>query len=442
MSQKNRIEIPRIVACRGDEELLVERTNAGLSFLSDLEIVGKLSATSPVARELKAGGGEDANAHRLELIQQLRSGTHLEIMVKRALAYRQPKGKPNRRHLRFAADQLEHAAGSWRGQPLLVDHNTYEQDKRKGTILTSEMSEDSRGAPAFYMGFSVVKPDAAISVLDGTIDRFSIGWFSTGPVLCTAHGCDIRGLDSCGCWPGEKVLVDGKEKIVEYEYQSFAGKELSAVNVPAVIGTRIEEFHQALTAELDLPERRTPPKEHKTMASLPRLAAVLGLTALTDSDEDRAVTIAEGFRQGKLAAEQERDTARTQLAAAEKTRDEALAARDAGRTDDLIAGAYRDGKLRYGRDEDGKAIPSAREARLRTMAKRDGLDALAAEVAELEIVVPVGQRSALDTAREPAKTEHGPAALSDADIAATAAQLGVPVADMRARLGLAAGGSQ
>lgn len=440
MSQNNRLEIPRIVACRGDEEMLVERSAGGvLSFMSDLEIYGRTSAgAQPVARELKAGGGEDTNAHRLEMIQQLRSGTHLEIVVKRALAYRQPKGKPNRRHLRFADDQLAAAAPSWRGQPFLVNHNTYDQEARKGTILTSELAADPKGAPAFYMGFSVVKPEGAISVLDGTIDRFSIGWFSTGPVLCTAHGCDIRGLDACGCWPGEKVLVDGKEKIVEYEYQSFAGKELSAVNVPAVIGTKIEEFHQALAAELDLPPRT---KERKKMASLPRLAAVLGLTALTDTDEDRAVTIAEGLRQGKLAAEQERDTARTALTAAEKSRDEAIAARDVGQVDAIISGAYRDGKLRWARDEAGKAVPSAREARLRNIAKRDGLDALTAEVAELEAVVPVGQRSVVADAKEPAKTVHGPATLSDADVANTATQLGVPVAEMRERLGMPAIGA-
>lgn len=436
------IDIPRILACRGEEELLVERTPTGmLSFLSDIEIYGKFSAsTQPVTRELKAGANEDGNAHRLEMIQQLKSGTHLEVVVKRALAFRQPKGKPNRNGLRFAVDKLETYAPSWKGQPFLVDHNAREQVARKGTILTSELADDSKGAPAFFMGFSVVKADAAISVLDGTIDRFSIGWFSTGPVLCTAHGVDVRSLDSCGCWPLDKVLVDGKEKIVEYEYQQFAGKELSAVNVPAVTGTRIEQFHEALTAELDLPPRQTrPPQEQKKMASLPRLAAVLGLTALTDADDDRAVTIAEGLRQGKLAAEQERDTARTELVTARAERDTALAARDAGKTDDLIAGAYRDGKLRWGRDETGKAVPSEREARLRRIGKeKDGLAALTAELAEMDVVVPVGQRAAALDAREPAQTIHAPASAVPTmeQLQATADGLGIPVAKLAARYGI------
>lgn len=440
------VDVPRIIACRGEEELLVERTSSGiLSFLSDIEIYGRFGAsTQPVTRELKAGANEDGNAHRLEMIQQLKSGTHLEIVVKRALTFRQPKGKRNRNSLRFQVDELAPSAPTWKGQPFLVDHNAHEQVARKGTILTSEFAEDAKGAPAFFMGFSVVKEDAAISVLDGTIDRFSIGWFSIGPVLCTAHGVDVRGPDSCYCWPGDKVLVDGKEKIVEYEYQKFAGKELSAVNVPAVVGTRIEQFHEALTAELGLPPRTTRPhQEQKKMASLPRLAAVLGLAALTDADDDRAVTIAEGLRQGKLAAEQERDTARTELTTARAERDTALAARDAGKTDDLIAGAYRDGKLRWGRDEAGKAVPSAREARLRKIAKeKDGPAALTAELAEMDVVVPVGQRAAALDAREPDKTVHAPEnAIPTMDqLQATADSLGVPVAKLAERYGITAGG--
>lgn len=435
------VDVPRIIACRGEEELLVERTSAGiLSFLSDIEIYGKFSASAqPVTRELKSGANEDGNAHRLEMIQQLKSGTHLEIVVKRALAFRQPKGKRNRNNLRFADDKLESSAPTWKGQPFLVDHNAYEQVARKGTILTSEFAEDAKGAPAFFMGFSVVKADAAISVLDGTIDRFSIGWFSTGPVLCTAHGVDVRGPDSCYCWPGDKVLVDGKEKIVEYEYQQFAGKELSAVNVPAVIGTKIEEFHQALTAELDLPVRTRSTQQEQKMASLPRLAAVLGLTALTDADDDRAVTIAEGLRQGKLAAEQERDAARNELTAARTERDAALAARDSGKTDDLIAGAYRDGKLRWGRDESGKAIASPREARLRKIAKeKDGLAALVAELAEMDVVVPVAQRPQALDAREPDKTVHAPPSgvPTREQLQATADSLGIPVAKLEARYGI------
>lgn len=425
--------------CRGDEEILVERRPFGIEILSDIEVHGRGSPH----RELKANGGEDTNAHRLEVIQAVRDGKHLELMVKRSRTYRQSKGSKNRRYLRFAADELDAIAPTFAGQPFLMDHNTYEQDARKGTILTSEAETNGTGMTSFFMGFQVVKPDAVISVLDGTIDRFSIGWFPGTEILCTVHGCNILGKDSCYCWPGEEVEVDGKLKIAEYEFKGATGKELSAVNVPAVTGTRIEDYRAALAAELHIPQKRI--KERSPMA-FTRLAAALGLTALADTDEDRAVTVAEGLRTSKLAAEQERDTARAALATATKERDEALAARDVGKVDALLTGAYRDGKLRYGRDEAGKAIPSAREARLRSIAKRDGVDALTAELAEMESVVPVGERGPLAQAREPERT--GPALASvpsDQQLAATALQLGIPVDTIRARFGLAplaAGGAR
>jgi hypothetical protein len=430
----SRSESPRIVACRGDEELLVERTAGGLSFLSDIEIYGQ----APPVRELKAGGGEDVNAHRLEVIQAVSDGKRLELVVKRALAYRQPKGKPNRRHLRFAEDQLEPNASSWKGQPFLVDHNTYEQSARKGSILTSEFDLDGKGAPALFMGFSVVKPDAIISVLDGTIDRFSIGWFSTGPVLCSVHGCDVKSADACHCWPGDSVKLDGKEKIVEYEYQAFKGKELSAVNVPAVIGTRIEEFHAALTAELDLPPRRTTTPKERSMA-FNKLAAALALTALAEGpDEDRAVTAVEGLRQRASAAELDAGTLRkeNERLTAELGIQTALAARAATEAvDALIADGYKTGKLSYGKDAEGKNTPDALEPLLRDYGKAAGRDALAAKLTAMRSVVPIGQRP-LEGVSEPAKTTLS-SVPSDAQLAATAAQLNVPLNDLRAQYGLA-----
>lgn len=422
----------RAFACRGDEELLIERSSAGvLSFLSDIEVHGRGAPT----RELKAGGGEESNAHRLEMIQALRDGKHLELVVKRALAYRQPKGKPNRRYLRFNEDQLVSSAGSWRGQPFLVDHNTYEQDARKGSILTSEFSLDEKGAPALFMGFAVVKPEAAISVLDGTIDRFSIGWFSLGPVMCTVHGCDVTSSESCGCWPGEMVKLDGKEKIVEYEYQSFRGKELSAVNVPAVIGTRIEEYRAALAAELHLPPRRTTPKE--SVMAFPRLAAALALTVLGEGDEDRAVAAVTALRERATASELDAATLRREnerLTSELRVQTE-LATRAQGEAiDSLIADAYKAGKLCYGKDAEGKSTPDALESLLRDFGKTAGRDALVAKLTAMKSVIPVGQPPIVnDTKEAPRQLAVVP---TDAEIRRAAQQMGVPEDDLRARYSL------
>lgn len=435
---------PSIMACRGDEEPLVERVAGGLCFLSDLEIFG---AGAP-HRYLKAGGDADTNAHRLELIQAVSDGKRLELVVKRALAYRQPKGKPNRRGLRFSDEQLPLAAGSWKGQPFLVDHNTYEQDARKGSILTSEYDLDPKGVPALFMGFAVVKPDAVISVLDGTIDRFSIGWFSTGPVICTVHGCDVTSDDSCYCWPLDVVELDGKKKIVEYEYQSFSGKELSAVNVPAVIGTKIEEYHAALTAELHLPPRTPKAPKERAMAGFPKLAAALALTSLGDTDEDRAVAAVTALRERAAAAELDAGTQRAEVVrlTSELAAQTALAATaSAAATDALIAEAYKAGKLCHGKDAEGKPTPDALEQLLRDYGKTAGRDKLAAKLSEMQARIPLGARP-VDQAGEPPRP--APFAIpSDAQLASLAASMGVPVDDVRAKYGLpplgqAAGGAR
>jgi hypothetical protein len=381
--------------------------------------------------ELKAGGATglfetSGKNERRELITAVRAGQHVELTVK-ARTYRQKKGQPNRRFLRFAVDQLDAIAKSFVGMPFLVDHNTSEMTARKGTILTSELIADSRGMSAFDMTFSVVKPEAVISILDGTLDRFSIGWFPTGPVNCSVHRTDVRGPNACSCWPGDEVAVDGKTQIVEYEFQSAEGKELSGVNVPAVRGTRIDDVRAALSAELSLPTKR------ERVMPFSRLAQVLGLTALTEADEDRAVSIYENLTRGKLAAEQERDRA----IAADREKSVALAAVTASagkqRIDTLIAGAYTSGKLRYQRDDAGAALPSKREARLRALAARDGIDALAVEIEELEVSVPVGERQLSAAVAEPERTPTGAAAPADNPYLAVAArELGIPLEQLQA----------
>lgn len=405
----------RIVGCRSDP-IIGE-------LQGDLVVLGPPGPTGPLRAQ---DTSEESRARRRELITAVRGGQHMEVIAK-ARTYRQKKGQPNRRFLRFAADQLGAIASSFVGMPFLVDHNTYEQSARKGTILTSELVTDSRGSSYFEMGFNVVKPEAVISILDGTLDRFSIGWFPTGPVLCSVHRTDVRGRNACSCWPGDTVEVDGKMQIVEYEFQAAEGKELSGVNVPAVKGTQIDEIRAALAAELHLPPTRN---KERTMA-FPRLAAVLGLTALTEADEDRAVTIAEGMRQRALAAEQERDASRTELAAAKSALTVALAAGAKTRIDALINGAYSAGKLRWNRDDKGNATPSLREARLRKIAERDGVDALAAEIAELEVVVPVGQRAVADEVQEPPRNLSVVAAEDNPYLAVAAHELGIPLEELK-----------
>jgi hypothetical protein len=368
---------------------------------------------------------------RRDLIARARAGEHIELEL-HARVFRQKDGAPNRNHLRFKADKLGDIATSFVGMPVLLDHNTYEQAARIGTITASEAEEQGHGWVAFKQTLKIVKSAAVISVLDGTLDRFSIGWHPTGPVLCSVHGVDVRSWKErskaeCYCWPGDRVSVerDGKKTTatVEFEFQSADGIEVSAVNVPAVKGTRIEDVREALALELGLQLHDIPAREKETqMLKFALLATALGVPSLAAAeDEAAAVRAAEDLRRRALAAEQERDEARTALTAAKeslaKDRETMLKAS----VDTMIETAYRDGKLRYGRDDQGKATPSTRETRLRRIAKDDGLGALKAEIDDMPQIVPV-QKRALDAEND--VRDRGELDVDDA-IASAAAQLGL-----------------
>jgi len=201
------------------------------------------------------------------------------------------------------------------------------------------------------------------------------------------------------CWPGETVSVDGKPQIVEYEFTVWAGKETSGVNIPAVAFTNIEDIRAALAAELQLP----PPTRNKERPmAFKRLAAALGLAALDEGNEDQALAAVEGLSRRSSTAEQERDTARnerdtarTQLSAAQV----GVAAAGKLRLDGLITQAIRDGKIKAVRGADGQPTVSAREARLRKIgAEPSGLAQVQAEIAELDVIVPVAKRLAAEGA--------------------------------------------
>lgn len=406
----------RVIGCRSE----------ALALALDGDIVVHLEAGPQTLRA-------DDTKGRAQLITAIRGGQHAELTA-RATTFRQKDGVPNRRFLRHAPAALPALAASYVGMPFLVDHDTASQSSRVGTITSSEPHDHGgTGWSSFKMGLKVVKPEAVISVLDGTIDRFSIGWARTGPVLCTAHGVDVTGRDRCGCWPGDTVMLDGKPHVVEYEFQSAKGTEVSAVNVPAVEGTGISEIRAALAAELSFVVSVPPAKE---IAMLSRLAAALGLATLTAAEEDRAVTIIEQERSAaarertsRLAAEQERDTARTRITQVEAELATVKTSGTKAAVDAAIENAYRDGKLRFGRDSEGAAIPSRFEGMLRKLAASEGIDALKGELAGMPKVVPIGERP-LDKAKEPARENPGnPSELSD-DEKAVAEEMGLDPKDM------------
>lgn len=383
----------KIIGCRSDD--------LRLELAADIGVIGWSGGAT-----LKASA-DDAEKRRA-LISDIRGGKHVELeMVART--FRQKAGVMNKRFLRIADDDLARFAKTFAGNPALVDHNTHEQSARIGTILSSEAEHHGgTGWSSLLQTVRVVKPEAAISVLDGTIDRFSIGWHhGAGDVLCTVHRTSVLSSRSCHCWPGDRVQVDGAEKIVEYEFQSAEGVEVSAVNSPAVKGTKIEDIRAALAYELNFE-----PHQERSIMKFPRLAAVLGLAAFTESDDERAALAIETARRGQGAAEQERDEARRQLSAAQGELAAVRTSTSKAAIDAVLDGAYRDGKLRYGRDSEGKPLPSAFEPMLRKLAESDpakGIDLLRQEITGMPQVVPVGHRALESAGASSAPTGGGAA---------------------------------
>ena len=417
------------------------------TLIGDVQLDGwKGCPTSlPAAAFRLEGADADLKAQRGELISAVRGGKHLELAVN-AITWRQ-RPAPNRRGLRLAPGQLADRVSSWRGKPFLVDHNTYKvMESSKGTILSSKLIEESAKVASFEQRLQVVKPDAVIGFLDGTLRSFSIAWFSLGDVMCTVHGVSVLSGDSCGCWPLETVMVDGKPQIVQYEFSDYEGKETSGVVVGAVSDTSVEGIRTALSAELPLhPARPRPPKEPKKMAIAPKLAAALKLTA--DADDDSAVTAATTLHTRAVTAEAELGLARadvTRLTSEVGRLTKEVEAAGAAALDGIIEGAYKSGKLAFGKDVDGKNTPDPNEELLRDLGKLKGRAALSAHVEKMRAVVPVGTPPIAEKAGEAPKTTLK-AVPSDQQIRDTAAQLGVPENDLRADMGLppiAAGGAK
>jgi hypothetical protein len=138
-------------------------------------------------------------------------------------------------------EELPAFAASFKGQPFLADH-AREQLTRGGTIKESELIEKD-GKKVIAQTIVAVKPWAMEGVLDGTIDRFSIGWYAQ-EYICTV--CNV-GFGGDGCqhdfWDlGRKDPKTGAK--VRVLMKGLEGIETSAVTHPAVPGTGLEALHQ------------------------------------------------------------------------------------------------------------------------------------------------------------------------------------------------------
>ena len=182
------------------------------------------SRSMPIAAELFMQGQRLTRESRGELKAKLRAG-ELDELVFDAVVFRDG---PNGNHTRFRAADLDGFAASYVGQPFLRNHDTQDIGARDGTIVDSRLINGE-----FHQTVRLTTERGMRDFLEGVIDRFSIGWYFEG-VECGICGSDWFG---CNHWPGQKY----EGQVCELIFVRPRGKETSAVNAPAVQGTRIIE---------------------------------------------------------------------------------------------------------------------------------------------------------------------------------------------------------
>jgi phage head maturation protease len=306
------------------------------------------------------GGGVLSADERQALLGRVRAGEPMSLQFT-ARTFVQ-RATPNRNYLRIAPKSLTALNRSFNGVPFLRDHDQHSIGSRGGTVMSSALERTDDGA-AFVQLISLSKPWAVEGVLDGTIDRFSVGFHPTGPVFCSVHLRPV--FTECSCAPGQHVSKDSDER-VEFILSAADGVEVSAVNVPAVLGTGVEDIRAALAAFTWLAPERKPMSKLTT-----RLQLADGAT------EDDMVAVCDRWALER-AADQERIRlleARNAEFEIEQARTQALA------LDADIEQLYQTGRLPMTRDASGKRIPhAALETPIREMARTLGYAAFKAYV--------------------------------------------------------------
>lgn len=389
-----------------------------------------LDATCDVASTLEVllADGERkriTDSERRALLGRVRAGEHVEIAF-RARSYAQ-SDKPNRNHVRFKPSILGKLTRSFVGQPFLRDHGQTSLDARGGTITDAELVKEGEGY-AIDLTVRAVKPWAVEGLLDGTIDRFSIGWHPTGPITCSVHKKNLRGAESCGCWPGDK----SGEDVVEAIFTGADGVEVSAVNVPAVPEAQGVEIRAALSA-WNPPQT---PSENRMM----KIATLLGLSSGA-TEEEISVALSKlqstnsALEVRLTAAEERRNMVEGKLAeltaAAELQQKAALAQRVSADIERL----YASGRLAVARDTEGNRIPHPFEPALRRMVDAVGYDGFKAYADSLPVLAPVGAPMQLTPGSQSAPAPEHPI-LASPGVLSVLKAAGVSLDDVKKNNGL------
>jgi len=198
-------------------------SRAKVSEVATLLVVNTMQS-EPLGGELMVRGELVTQATRSQLREKLRAG-ELDELTFEAVVYRDG---PNTNHVRFRPEDLSLFASSFQRVPFLRNHGTGDIGDRDGTVIESRLVGNE-----FHQVVRLSTERGVRDFLNGVMDRFSIGWYFDG-VECSI--CHEDWID-CPHWPGEKF----EGRVCELIFVAPRGKETSAVNVPAVQGTRILE---------------------------------------------------------------------------------------------------------------------------------------------------------------------------------------------------------
>lgn len=203
---------------------------------------------------------------RKELIKQVKSGDLNELEFD-AIAF--VAKYPNSNYLRFYDKDLPALATSFGGQPFLRNHDVRDIGSRDGTILTGEMI-----GKELHQRVRLTTERGMLDFLQGRIDRFSIGWYFDD-IDCSI--CESRWME-CNHWPGHHYKGPGKddpEQTCELIFVNPSGKETSAVNAPAVKGTRVlgEQGADDLASLIQAKEQYLKGEANRLEEAVPPVAA-------------------------------------------------------------------------------------------------------------------------------------------------------------------------
>jgi hypothetical protein len=226
---------------------------AVLAFDADLTTL----RTSPDAKPM-------SKAERRATLEALSQGEVVELDID-AVVYRQSKTErplpakrakeANANFCTFRPKELPTLARTFKGRPLLRDHDRGSFDAVGGAITASSLEENGDWYE-FRQTLHLVKPWLVRAALDGTLKTFSISWDPKkrgfagfrDSVFCTV--CNTKMFSSeCQHWPGDVLdAAEGEDDgtVVEIEWRGVRGAETSAVSFPAVEGTAVEEIRAAL----------------------------------------------------------------------------------------------------------------------------------------------------------------------------------------------------